>query len=263
MDTLCSPRLGTIENFAEMLWRGANDNMKKTVRISSCATGSAALSSCHHTAVQEATTVARLVTQCIPGISPSIFVLLLLGLLALILPTSAQQSTRSEATVRPCKVTGQEADAEKKPAKRKKKNAVQAETNSGNACLEVHSTSLDVQEHLQSFARDQKWRVGNEAVGESFWSFSMTLKQEDLLGYTKADSATERVQWRSGRAVVLVKTTELGDGYTRTTVSTRFEGFGESDDKFAMKRASWTLSSNGRLESTLIGALQTHFRADH
>ena len=188
---------------------------------------------------------------------------LFLGVFVLTARGSAQQSLAPEVGVRPCAPGSQEADGEQKPAKTKKKNAGQAKTNSGVACLEVHFSSLDVQEHVQAFVRTQKWHVGDEQIGEAFLSFSMALTKDDLLGYTTPDAAVAHVQWRSGKVVVLVKTADLADGYARTIVSAHFEGFGESDDVFAMQRASWTLLSNGKLEAMLISGLRAHYRTDH
>jgi hypothetical protein len=91
----------------------------------------------------------------------------------------------------------------------------------------------------------------------------MALTKEDLLNYAKPDGAAEHVKWRSGKVIVLVKTADLADGYARAIVSAYFEGFGESDDAFAMQRASWMLHSNGNLEAALIGGLQAHNRAAH
>jgi hypothetical protein len=175
---------------------------------------------------------------------------------------SAQQNPAHDGSVRPCKILNQGDVPGKQSTKQKKNDKGHAEANSSTTCVEVHSASLDVQERLQAFVREQKWHVGDEEIGETFLSFSMALSKEELLGYTKPNSATERVQWRSGKAVVLVNTSDLNDGYARTMVSIHFEGFGESDDTFAMKKASWTLRTNGRLETILIGALQAHFRAD-
>jgi hypothetical protein len=177
-------------------------------------------------------------------------------------PLFAQQSSNSGAIVRPCKPTEEEAKAQKKPLKRSKK-ARQAAEDPASACLELHASSLDVQEFLQAFVRKQNWRVGDEEIGESFWSFSMALNDEALLGYANGDSLTERVQWRGGKGVVLVKAAELSDGFTRATVSARFKGFGESEDAFAVKRASWPLASNGKLEAFLVAALETHFHPKH
>jgi len=91
----------------------------------------------------------------------------------------------------------------------------------------------------------------------------MALSKEELLDYATPDPANERVEWRSGKAVVLVKTADLRDGYARTIVTAHFEGFGEPQDTFAMKRESWTLRSNGKLEATLTSALEAHNRAHH
>jgi hypothetical protein len=91
---------------------------------------------------------------------------LFLGVLALAAPGSLRQSPAPEVGVRPCAPGSQEADGGQKPAKTKKKNAGQAKTNSGKACLEVHFSSLDVQEHVQAFVREQKWHVGDEQIGE-------------------------------------------------------------------------------------------------
>ena len=179
------------------------------------------------------------------------------------LPVSLAQNPERGADLRPCTTGAQESGDGKKPANPRKKNAAQEKTNSGAACLEVHSSSLDVQEHVQSFVRDQKWHVGDEQIGEAFLSFSMALTKDDLLGYATPDAAAAHVQWRSGKVVVLVKTADLADGFVRIIVGAHFEGFGESDDSFAMQRASWNLASNGKLEALLISGLQAHYRADH
>lgn len=178
------------------------------------------------------------------------------------LSVSARQSADAPAGVRACNAQETDAGGGKKPVNRKKGKG-QTETNMGEACVEVHSASLDVQEQLQAFVRKQKWRAGEEEIGESFWSFSMALSKEELLDYATPDPANERVEWRSGKAVVLVKTADLRDGYARTIVTAHFEGFGEPQDTFAMKRESWTLRSNGKLEATLTSALEAHNRAHH
>ena len=61
---------------------------------------------------------------------------------------------------------------------------------------------------------------------------------------------------------MLVTTLDLSDGYTRTTVSAQYKGFGESEDTFATKRAFWTLPSNGKLEARLTEALKIRFRTN-
>jgi hypothetical protein len=172
------------------------------------------------------------------------------------MPLSAQRTPVSDQLVRPCKADQR---ASRKPAK--PKWHAEAVTDSGSACLEVRSTSLGVQEYLQSFLRQQRWRVSDEDAQESLWSFRVHLTAEELLGYAKPDSTTQRMSWTSGRAVVLVKTADLGDGYTRTIVSAHFEGYGEPDDALATRRTSWALGSNGKLETALINGLRERLRS--
>ena len=171
---------------------------------------------------------------------------------------SAQQTSGSATGVRPCKLQPQETAAGKKPEKHKKGKSAAQQGNAGEACLEVAGSPLEAQERLQAFVREQSWQIGDAEISESSWSFSIDLSDKELVGYTNPDYASQRVTWGRGKAVVLVKTAELGDGFARTTVTTKFEGWGDSDDALAMKRASWTLTSNGRLELELIGALQAH-----
>jgi hypothetical protein len=166
-----------------------------------------------------------------------------------------QGSAQSSGTsVRACK------GVVDKNAKKKKKGA-QTERAAGGACLEIHAPALEVQERLQALVRELRWRVGDEEISESLWTFSIGLTAEELLGYAKPDSTMERMEWRSGKALVLVRTTELGDGYTRTVVSTHFEGYGELNDALATQRTSWVLGSNGKLEAGLISGLQARFGA--
>jgi hypothetical protein len=249
--------------FAEMLWHLADDNLTM-MRIVSCARRSAKLLRRHQPPDPEAADGTRLSLYWRLRIPPFLAVQLLLAAFVLVLPVSAQQGPVGDSGARPCKLSGQKAPVEKKPAKRKNKNAEQADTNSEKACLEVHASSLEVQEHLQAFVREQRWGAGDEDISEDVWSFSMQLSKQQLLSYTKLDATTERVNWRNGKASVFIQTTELNDGYTRTVVRTYFDGFGESeDDIYAMKRDSWKLPSNGSLEATLIGALHAHFHANH
>jgi hypothetical protein len=194
---------------------------------------------------------------CLPVATRIVLLVLAFGPLM----TWAQDNSKREANVRPCTMRESGGLTTKKPVKRKAKSSGSA--NPGEACLEVRSSSLSLQEELQSFVREQKWRVGDEDIGESFWSFSVVLSKEELLDYAKPDSTSERVQWSGGKAIVSVRTTELNDGYTRATVSGHFEGFGEPGDTLAIQRASWTLISNGKLEAKLTHALQAHFGSPH
>jgi len=216
-------------------------------------------SSTIHPGVGRGATAARRLGFCSRSrIFLSVRVHLALISLLLVPPAFAQTPVANGLSVRPCKV-GEGAPAAKKPAKPKRHP--EPRTDLANACLEVRSTSLGVQEHLQSYVRRQRWHVGDEDVTESLWNFSLELTPEDLLNYAKLDSTTQRIDWKSGKASVRVTTAEIGDGYTRTTVSASFEGFGNPEDKFALQRVSWKLASSGRLEAALISALQEHSAA--
>jgi hypothetical protein len=244
--------------FAGTPWHFADDNVEM-VTASSTTSAPATRVAFH----REAAFAERVDPDRGPGIPRFLVVPLLLALSVLILPVSARQAAVSDPAARPCKVAGREPAGGKHPASQKNRNTEHAETNTGRACLELHSPALDLQEHLQSLVREKQWHISDEQIGESLWSFTLDLSREELLGYTKPDPAAGRVILTGGKAAVLVKTADLGDGYTRLTVSVHFEGYGEAEDTFAMKRASWKLSSSGRLESMLTDAWQTRFRADH
>ena len=173
----------------------------------------------------------------------------------------AQEANGHQEGVRPCTARETGGLTSKKASKRKSKSPGPA--NAGVTCLEVRATPLSVQEHLQAFVREQKWRVGDEDIGESFWTFSVALRTGELLGYAKTDSTNERVQWRAGKALVSVRSTDLSNGYTRVILSAHFDGYGDPGDDFSIKRESWALISNGRLETTLAGALRARFEAAH
>ena len=176
---------------------------------------------------------------------------------------SPQQTSGSDSGPLPCTALDKETTVAKKSAKHKKKDLPRPQLHPGLSCLELRWPPLAVQERLQEFVRAQNWRVGDEDVSESTWTFSRELSPEELLEFASPDPALEPVHWKSGKALVLIVTTDLGEGLTRVTVSGQFEGFGRTDDKFAMQRASWKLNSNGNLESLLINVLQRKSRADH
>jgi len=134
------------------------------------------------------------------------------------------------------------------------------QADSADGCLEVAAGSIEVQERLQAIVRDNRWRVLDEDTDESSWTFSVQLTRDELVADTKPDAVTEQMQWSSGKAAVVVQTVELPDGYTRVTITSRFDGFGESEDKFAPERALWKLTSNGRLEAGLIDALRARLK---
>lgn len=144
------------------------------------------------------------------------------------------------------------ADALKSKKKPSKKNP--SKSFSGAACLDVRENALAVQEHLQKFVREQRWDIGEEQMSEDTWTFARYLKKTEVGEYTQPWTGTA-IEWRSAKALITVRTTEIPDGYTRTLVTTRIEGYGEQEDQFATKRESWSLQSNGTLESVLTAVL--------
>ena len=175
-------------------------------------------------------------------------------------PVLAQQPD-SETAVRPCHLA--EASGAKKNAKPNKKNLNRDVMTPGEGCIEVRVSPLEAQEHLQRFLREQPWQVGETEISESSWSFSITLSDKELLNFANRDAASKDISWVGGKALVLVSTLDLGDGFGRTTVTAKFEGFGESNDPLTVKRASWPLRSNGRLESMFVEALRDRYQSSH
>ena len=129
------------------------------------------------------------------------------------------------------------------------------------ACIELSASPFDIQEYLQSFSRDQHWTILEEHVTEESWIFSLTVNKDELLGSTKELSNSEKVQWRSGIALVQISSAALADGFTRTIVRARFRGYGEAADKFAPQREYWELESNGTFEASIVSTLMARFKA--
>lgn len=126
-------------------------------------------------------------------------------------------------------------------------------------CVEVRAKALAIQEYLQKLIWELHWTVNDERASEELWSFTMKLNPEELTAYAKL-FADPKMQWSSGKTVVNVRTMELEDGFTRVTVTATFEGYGVPEDKFAPKRESWPIPSNGALESKIADAIKQHFK---
>jgi len=170
-------------------------------------------------------------------------------------PSPAPQTT---ATARPCAGSWNESalGAKKKPPK----NAPKALQDTPG-CIELSASPFDIQEYLQSFSRDQHWTILDEYVTEDSWILSLAMSKDELVGSTKALSNSEKVQWRSGIAMVQISSATLPDGFTRTIVRARFRGYGEAADKFATQRQYWELESNGTLEASIVSSLMARFKS--
>lgn len=170
------------------------------------------------------------------------------------------KTATSHSLVRPCAVATRAKPRRKDKTKGKPPTASDETT---LACLEAKDSPVNIQEFFQSYVRVKAWRFGQERVIADGWIFARFLDREELLQFAKEGPFAGRVNWTEGKAVVLVSTRQLDDGYTRVEISARIHGFGENVDRFAPARDSWDLDSTGVLEKTLIGALEDHFKSLH
>lgn len=181
----------------------------------------------------------------------------LLTLLMLPSATFAAGARQSAVVSRPCPSSW---NAPAGGAKKKRlKNAAQESQNPG-ACIELSFPPLEIQEFLQSYARKKHWTLLEEHLSEDSWTFSLALGKDELLAATKRNSSSEKVEWRSGVAVVQVTSAPSTEGFTRTIVRATFLGYGENADKFAVQREYWELASSGSFEASIASALQAHFK---
>lgn len=164
-------------------------------------------------------------------------------------------------TVRPCGVHKEGSKSSRKDKARKKANAALQET--AIACVEARDSALNIQEFFQSYLRSQAWQFSEERIVADGWIFARYFDKDELLQFAREGPFVGRVTWTGGKAVVLVATRELDDGYTQVEVSARVQGFGHNVDRFAPARDTWDLDSTGLLERTLIAALEDHFKSLH
>ncbi len=183
---------------------------------------------------------------------PSIFVVFLI-----LFPVPQAQNPQPAGGARPCASLW---NAPPEAGKKGSKTAVEMQPQPG-ACIEMSYSALEIQEYLQSFARQKEWKVSEEHLGEDSWTFVRELSKNELLQFTKRSPDTEKVEWTSGRVSIRVSTVALGDGYNRTVIRAGFRGFGENADRFAVQRKYWEPESDGTLEESMVAALREHFRS--
>jgi len=143
----------------------------------------------------------------------------------------------------------------KNKAARKPKHPLTAEA--APVCIEVKGESIEVQEFLQAFAREQEWRSGEHHASEDTWSFVRYLNVQELEKYADTKVLLEPVKFSSGKTAVVVRTLDAGGGYVRVQITARFQGEGQSEDKVMAQPGSiWTLASRGVFEEELVAALK-------
>jgi hypothetical protein len=129
------------------------------------------------------------------------------------------------------------------------------------ACVEIKGAAIEVQEFLQSVAREKQWRIGEGRASEDTWSFVRYFSPDELEKYADTKVLIEPVEFFGGKAALTVRTTELDDGFARVQISAHFQGEGKSTDKVSAQPGNlWPLNSRGVLEQELIGYLSTRYR---
>lgn len=128
-------------------------------------------------------------------------------------------------------------------------------------CLEVKGEGIEIQEFLQTTAREQTWRIGENHSSEDTWSFVRYFDPEELEKYADTKVLIEPVKFSSGKAAVTIRTTDLIDGYSRVQISVHFLGEGKSTDKaWGQPTSQWVLNSKGVQEQELVSALQARYK---
>jgi hypothetical protein len=128
-------------------------------------------------------------------------------------------------------------------------------------CIEMKGEALEIQETLQTVVRDLKWRVHENHVSEDSWTFVRSLNVEELENYADTKVLLEPVEFEYGKAALMVRTADAGQGYVRVQISAQIQGEGKSADAVVKQPASsWPLRSKGTLEQELIAALQGRYK---
>jgi len=129
------------------------------------------------------------------------------------------------------------------------------------ACIEVKGEPLEVQEALQGIAREQQWRIHDNHATEDTWTFLRYLNTDELEQYADTKVLVQPVDFEDGKVAVVVRTSDIGGGYTRVQISTQFTGEGKSSDTTMKQPAtSWSLHSKGTLEKEMIASLTARYQ---
>ena len=128
-------------------------------------------------------------------------------------------------------------------------------------CVEVKGEPIEIQEFLQTTAREHSWRIGENRASDDTWSYVRYLDTDELEKFADTKVLIEPVKFTSGKAAVTVRTTDIGEGYARVQISAHIQGEGKSMDKtWAQPGSVWPLNSKGGLEQELVMALQTGYK---
>lgn len=174
--------------------------------------------------------------------------------------TAPTTTSAPSAFTRPCSANPVLASPKsKKGGARKPKHPLPPEP--APTCIEAQGEALEVQEFLQGMAREQSWRIGENRASEDMWSFVRYLNTDELERYADTKVLIEAVEFTSGKAAVVVRTTDMGSGFARVQISAQIQGEGKSTEKAMGQPASvWPLNSKGVLEQELVTALKTSYK---
>ena len=172
-------------------------------------------------------------------------------------PSFAQDKPSGKSSVRACPDSWNDGvrRGKKSPPARKKKIAPKQ----SGACIELAFSPLDIQEYLQSYARQKHWLISDDQLNEDSWTFSLDIDHDELLRDTLPDSSQKGVEWKQGAVRVHINTLLLPDGFARTVIYGSFRGYGRNTDQFAVQREYWDLESNNAFENSLVSMLREHF----
>jgi hypothetical protein len=170
------------------------------------------------------------------------------------------QSSAPPAVTRACSANPVLAPSGKPKHAAKTKNPLPAEPLP--ACVEIKGDPLEIQEALQTIARELQWRIHDNHATEDSWTFVRYLDTEELEKYADTKVLIQPVDFEDGKAAVVVRTTDIGEGFVRVQVSAHFEGDGKSSDTTMKHPAtSWELKTKGVLEQEMVVALRLRARS--
>lgn len=174
--------------------------------------------------------------------------------------STAADSKPQPAATRSCAPAAAETTSSEKP---NHPNAPGASTQGDIApsCLEVKAKPLEIQEYLKVVVSEKRWTISQaQSSGDSF-SFFRLLDKDELSQVARTDILGGRITWTEGKAFVMARTTNVGDGFTRVNISARIQGRGQSSKTFARPSDLWPLVSKGTLEGGMIAALESRFHS--
>ncbi len=191
---------------------------------------------------------------------PAAWLLCLGSILVAQAPTAPATPSGMTTLTRPCTANPVLASPKsKKGGSHKPKQALPPEP--APLCIEAKGEPLEIQEFLQGMVREQLWRIGENHASEDMWSFIRYLNADELERFADTKVLIEPVDFTSGKAAVIIRTTDLGAGFSRVQISAKILGEGRSTEKaMAQPGSEWPLNSKGVLEQELVTALRTSYK---